>query len=133
RALRFRLQVDTEGLAHSRHRLLGEGSGLVAELDVHGKHPVPQMLGVVMAAAAMAAYPRQLALRAIESAIERPGVLPEGIAARWVTHVQVSPGPPPAAPRKGTAGDVWWGVPAERRWALEVLGFTPDVAPEREE
>ena len=133
RALRFRLQVDTEGLAHSRHRLLGEGSGLVAELDVHGHHPVPQMLGAVMAAAAMAAYPRQLALRAIESAIERPGVLPEGIAARWVTHVQVSPGPPPAAPRRGTAGDVWWGVPAERRWALEVLGFTPDVAPEREE
>ena len=133
RALRFRLQVDTEGLAYSRHRLLGEGSGLVAELDVHGHHPVPQLLGAVMAAAGLAAYPRQLALRAIETAIERPGVLPEGITARWITHVQVSPGPAPAAPGKGTAGDVWWGVPAERRWAMEVLGFAPDTAPARED
>lgn len=133
RALRFRLQVDTEGLAHSRHRLLGEGSGLVAELDVHGHHPVPQLLGAVMAAADMAAYPRQLALRAVETAIERPGVLPEGITARWITHVQVSPGPAPAAPGRGRAGDLWWGVPAERRWAMEVFGFAPDTAPEREE
>ena len=133
RALRFRLQVDTEGLAVSRHRLLGEGSGLVAELDVHGLHPVPQLLGVIMAAAAMAPYPRQLALRAIEGAIERPGALPEGVAPRWITHVQVTPGPAPAAPRKGTAGDVWWGVPAEWRWAMEVFGFAPDVAPGREE
>ena len=38
RALRFRLQVDVEGLAYSRHRLLGEPQGLVAELDVHGHH-----------------------------------------------------------------------------------------------
>ena len=54
RALRFRLQVDIEGLAYSRHRLLGEGDGLVAELDVHGHHPVPQLLGAVMAAASLA-------------------------------------------------------------------------------
>jgi len=133
RALRFRLQVDTEGLAYSRHRLLGEGEGLVAELDVHGLHPVPQLLGVVMAAAALAAYPRQLALRAIETAVERPGVLPEGITARWLTHVQVTPGPAPAAPGRGRAGDIWWGVPAERRWAMEVLGFSPDAALGREE
>src|SRR2546427_9017732 len=53
RALRFRLQVDTEGLAYSRHRLLGEAEGLIAELDGHGLHPVPQLLGAVMAAAAM--------------------------------------------------------------------------------
>ena len=139
RALRFRLQLDTEGLAYSRHRLLGEGQGLVAELDVHGHHPVPQLLGVVMGAAAMATYPRQLALRAIETAIERPGVLPEGIAARWVTHIQQATGdfhaarPAPAAPGKGRATDVWWGVPAERRWAMEVLGFTPDASLERED
>jgi hypothetical protein len=133
RALRFRLQVDTEGLAYSRHRLLGEGQGLVAELDVHGHHPVPQLLGVVMGAAAMATYPRQLALRAIEIAIERPGVLPEGIIPRWITHVQVTPGPAPAAPGRGRAGDVWWGVPAERRWAMEVLGFSPDASLERED
>jgi hypothetical protein len=138
RALRFRLQVDTEGLAYSRHRLLGEAGGLVAELDIHGHHPVPQILGTVMAAAALASYPRQLALRAIEAAVERPGVLPEGITARWVTHVQQAPGdfsrgPAAAAPGKGRAAELWWGVPAERRWAMEVLGFAPGAPPPREE
>jgi hypothetical protein len=139
RALRFRLQVDTEGLAYSSHRLLGEGMGLVAELDVHAHHPVPQLLGAVMAAAALASYPRQLALRAIERAIERPGVLPEGITPRWVTHVQQATGDfgtgrgVPAAPGKARAADVWWGVPAERRWAMEVLGFGPDASLQRDD
>ncbi|HVW32587.1 MAG TPA: hypothetical protein VHL53_08620 [Acidimicrobiia bacterium] len=136
RALRFRLQTDTEGLAYSRHRLLGEGTGLVAELDVHGHHPVPQLLGAVMAAAAMASYPRQLALSAIGRAVERPGILPEGITARWVTHVQQATGDlrsAPAAPGKGRAADLWWGVPAERRWAMEVLGFGPDASLERDD
>ena len=139
RALRFRLQVDTEGLARSRHRLLGEGSGLVVELDVHGLHPVPQLIGVVMAAAAMATYPRQLCLRAIQAAVERPGVLPEGITPRFVTHAQQSefdfmsgrPAAPP--PGKGRAADVWWGVPGELRWAMEVFGFPPGAAPEKDE
>jgi hypothetical protein len=137
RALRFRLQVDTEGLALSRHRLLGEGQGLVVELDVHGNHPVPQLLGAVMASAAMAAYPRQLCLRAIASAVERPGVLPEGITARLVTDVQQAPfdftRARPAASGKGWASDLWWGVPADIRWAMEVLGLPPGAPPEREE
>ena len=138
RALRFRLQLDTEGLALSRHRLLGEGQGLVVELDVHGNHPVPQILGAVMAAAAMASYPRQLCLRAIASAVERPGVLPEGISARWVTEAPQRPfdlGSRPVAAGSGRAraADLWWGVPADIRWAMEVLGFAPGVPPEREE
>jgi hypothetical protein len=138
RALRFRLQVDTEGLAYSRHRLLGEGQGLVVELDVHGNHPVPQLLGAVMAAAGMASYPRQLCLRAIEAAIDRPGVLPDGITPRWMTHVQQGPGTfgfrPAAAPSaKGRPADLWWGVPAEIRWAMEVFGFAPGTMPERED
>jgi hypothetical protein len=138
RALRFRLQTDTEGLAWSRHRLLGENSGLVAELDVHGLHPVPQILGAVMAAADMAPYPRQLCLRAIDTAIRRPGVLPEGITARWVTHVQQSAfdfiSAPAGAPKgKGRVVDVWWGVPADLRWAMEVFGFPPGTDPQRDE
>ncbi|MGH9011384.1 MAG: hypothetical protein ACRDYF_16290 [Acidimicrobiia bacterium] len=138
RALRFRLQVDTEGLALSRHRLLGEGQGLVVELDVHGLHPVPQLLGAVMAAAALAAYPRQLCLRAIGAAIERPGVLPAGITARWVTDAQQRPfdfgrRPAAAGSAKGRPADLWWGAPADIRWAMEVLGFAPGVPPEREE
>jgi hypothetical protein len=138
RALRFRLQFDTEGLALSRHRLLGEGHGLVAELDVHGNHPVPQLLGTVMAATAMASYPRQLCLRAVAAAIERPGVLPEGITARWVTVAAQRPFDPGRRPAAAAAGrgrpaELWWGVPADIRWAMEVLGFAPGVPPEREE
>ena len=138
RALRFRLQVDTEGLALSRHRLLGASQGLVVELDVHGNHPVPQILGTVMAAAAMASYPRQLCLRAIASAIERPGVLPAGIAPRWVTEAPQRPfdfgrRPAAAGSPKGRPADLWWGVPADIRWAMEVLGFAPGVPPERDE
>ena len=133
RALRFRLQTDTEGLALSRHRLLGEDGGLVVELDVHGQYPVPQLLGAVMAAAAMASYPRQLALRAISEAVERPGVLPEGVVIRCTTAVHARPGHVPPGPGRGRASDLWWGVPAERRWAMEVLGFGPDMSPARDE
>jgi hypothetical protein len=131
RALRFRLQTDTEGLAQSRHRLLGEGGDLILELDVHGQYPVPQVLGAVMAAADLAAYPRALALRAIEQAIRRPGVLPEGIAVRYVTEARARPRPPTGI--RVVAGEAWWGMPPERRWAMEVLGFGPGSEPERDE
>lgn len=133
RALRFRLQTDTEGLALSRHRLLGEPGGLVLELDVHGHYPVPQLLGTLMAAATMASYPRKLALRAIEQAVERPGVLPEGISVRYVTEAIARPRSPYPGHVAGVSGktraaDLWWGVPAERRWAMEVLGFGPEAS-----
>lgn len=133
RALRFRLQTDTEGLALSRHRLLGEGGGLMAELDVHGQYPVPQLIGAVMAASAMAPYPRELSFRAIEEAVERPGVLPEGIGIRYTTEVHARPRHVPPGPGRFRATDLWWGVPAERRWAMEVLGFGPDMSPARDE
>ncbi|MGH9043004.1 MAG: hypothetical protein ACRDZ3_22560 [Acidimicrobiia bacterium] len=132
RALRFRLQTDTEGLARSRHRLLGEDGELVLELDVHGQYPVPQLLGAVMAASTMATYPRTLALRLIEEAAKRPGVLPEGMAVRYVTEALARPRPPGPGIRV-VGGEAWWGVPPERRWAMEVLGFGPETEPERDE
>jgi hypothetical protein len=131
RALRFRLQTDTEGLALSRHRLLSEGGELVLELDVHGRHPVPQVLGTVMAAACMAPYPRALSLRAIARAVERPGVLPEGLSVRYVTEALARPRPT-GVPGRARAADLWWGVPVERRWAMEVLGFGPEASLDRE-
>jgi hypothetical protein len=132
RALRFRLQTDTEGLALSRHRLLGESAGIVVELDIHGRYPVPQVLGTIMAASAMASYPRELAFRAIERAVERPGVLPEGIEVRYVTEALARPRHVPTG--KGRAArDEWWAVPPERRWAMEVLGFGPQASPNRDE
>jgi len=133
RALRFRLQTDTEGLALSRHRLIGEPEGIVVELDIHGRHPVPQVLGTVLAAAAMASYPRLLALRAIERAVEQPGVLPAGITVRYVTEALARPRPTPGAAAKGRPADGWWAFPAERRWAMEVFGFGPEASPDRDE
>src|SRR6266851_4891974 len=73
RALRFRLQTDMEGLAQSRHRLLGVDGELVFEHDVHGSYPVPQILGSLMAAAAMAPYPRKLCFTAIERGLSHVG------------------------------------------------------------
>src|SRR5215471_18026524 len=67
-ALRYRLQTDTHGLDRSRHRL-------VLELDRHSR-PDPQVIGAVMAAAALPPSARSIAFRSIDQAIKRPGVLP---------------------------------------------------------
>ena len=137
RALRFRLQTDVEGLALSRHRLLGEDGGLVLELDVHGQYPVPQLLGAIMAAAAMATYPRRLAFRAIEDAVKRPGWYPPRMEVREITEARARPPRATGAAAYVQVGDLtgadWEGVPAERRWAMEVLGFGPQASLERNE
>jgi len=140
RALRFRLQTDTEGLAQSRHRLLGVEGQLVFEHDVHGLYAGPQVLGAVMAAAAMPSYPRKLSFDAIERAMSRAGHLPEGVTMRLVTEAR--PGPRPEMRFNGNgrghsrvraepAIDRWLGVPSECRWAMEVLGFDPGPLPSR--
>lgn len=148
RALRFRIQTDIEGLALSRHRLLGEDGSLVLELDVHAQYPVPQLIGAVMAAGLMAPFPRNLAFEAIRQAVDRPGTMPEGIEVRLLTEARGRPlrlgAVPGSAPPDGTppdggafgdddAGGEWQGVPAERRWAMEVLGFQPGSSLGRDE
>jgi hypothetical protein len=135
RALRFRLQTDLEGLAQSRHRLLGADGGLTVELDVHGAFPPPQVLGAVMAAAAMAAYPRRAAFRAIDQAVQMPGLMPEGVRVTYLTDMRAGPRPSAAGARVNgrVHVDPWRGVSAERRWAMEVFGFGADVSPPRDE
>jgi hypothetical protein len=145
RGLRFRMQTDTEGLALSRHRLLGEDGGLVLELDVHAQHPVPQLIGAVMAAAAMAPFPRGLAFDAIKQAVDRPGATPEGVIVRELTEARGRPlrlgAVPGAVVRDEVVLDAhhlpgdgdWMGVPPERRWAMEVLGFQPGSSLDRNE
>jgi len=126
-ALRYRLQTDTHGLDRSRHRIVGEqlagGSRqVVLELDCHGR-AAPQVIGAVMAAAALPDLSRRTALRAIESAL-RSGELPEGVTVRRL--YEGVPGLAPFAPgaRPAASGDdPWRGVPSERRWAMEVLGL----------
>jgi hypothetical protein len=135
-ALRYRLQTDVHGLDRSRHRLLGEEGHLVVELDLHGA-AAPQVIGSVMAAAAMGASVRRRALRAIEAAIAQPGVIPEPLVVRRLLHGVPSERPPLAGsgprPLGAEAVDAarWAGIPSERRWAMEVLGLGADMRVDR--
>jgi hypothetical protein len=130
-ALRYRLQTDIHGLDRSRHRIVEEADVRVLELDVHGA-PVPQVLGAVMAAAALPVSGRRVAIQAIEFAIARPGALPEGLVVRRL--FEGVPGARPYAPgarRAARPDNVWHGVSAERRWAMEVLGLQAGMPLER--
>ncbi len=134
-AMRYRLQTDLHGLDRSRHRLVGESGRVLLELDRHGR-PDPQVIGAVMAAAALPPSARGTAIRAVDTALRHPGQLPEGIVVRRL--FEGVPGMQPYAPGESPAGDEWplgdaahapdlearWrGVPSERRWAMEVLGL----------
>jgi hypothetical protein len=134
-ALRYRLQTDTHGLELSRHRILGadpfQGRNVpVLELDCHGR-AAPQVIGAVMAAAELPPSGRQVAFRFVEQAILMPGAMPKGfeIHRRHEALPGARPMAPGAGPRSGSFDDggdrgAWTGVPADRRWAMEVLGFT---------
>ncbi len=139
-ALRYRLQTDIHGLDRSRHRFLAEPGRVVIELDVHG-HSAPQVITALMAAAAMGPTSRAIAFRAIDATLARPGELPEGVEIRRL--LQGVPGgapPPPGMYFPGTGDGAgnddgfdpegWRNVPAERRWAMEVLGLHADTVVE---
>src|SRR5574341_350267 len=137
-ALRYRLQTDTHGLDRSRHRIVAEAStseqaGIVLELDRHGRAD-PQVIGAVLAAAALPPSGRSIALRAVAGALRDP-VLPVGMRVRRLLE-----GAPdlrhflPGAPRSaGPLVDVWNGIPADRRWAMEVLGLQAEMPVERDD
>jgi hypothetical protein len=148
-ALRYRLQTDVHGLDRSRHRIVDDGPSIpnsdggnrdgyrriVLELDVHGR-AAPQLIGTIMAAAALPPSARRIAFRAIEAALARPGVAPEGLQVRRL--YEGVPGARPTAPGAAANGsrpviDEWRNVPAERRWAMEVLGLRAVMAVERDD
>lgn len=130
-ALRYRLQTDTHGLDSSRHRILGDAGRLVLELDRHAR-PDPQVIGAVMAAATLPPAGRAVALRAIEQAIQHPGILPTDVEVRRLLLGIPGPGPQPPGPSRGRDdGSAWAGVPADRRWAMEVLGLRAGARLER--
>jgi hypothetical protein len=149
-AMRYRLQTDVHGLDRSRHRLVAETGGVVLELDRHGWAD-PQLIGAVMAAAALPSSARGTALRAIEDAVRAPH-LPGGVEIRRLD--QGIPGMKPYAPGEGPMSSVrpgyapfgdasfadgrfgdgegtWLGVPSERRWAMEVLGLRAGMSVDR--
>lgn len=123
-AMRYRLQTDTHGLDRSRHRIVADGTRTVLELDRHGR-PDPQVIGAVMAAAALPPAGRAVGFRAIIDAIRRPGVLPEGLEVRRLLMGIPGAPPPPVGIRGAGFGDpvAWSGVSTEQRWAMEVLGL----------
>lgn len=156
-ALRYRLQTDTHGLDLSRHRIMSAdvassafghaagGSTLpVLELDRHGP-AAPQVIGAVMAAAWLGPTSRKVALRFVEAAIARPGVMPEGLEVRRLFEGRPGLRPPLAgtgrngigpngsAPTGAAMADEWRGVPSERRWAMEVLGLHGGMVIERDD
>ena len=158
-ALRYRLQTDTHGLDLSRHRItssdaastafghaagsaFGHAAGSafggsllpVLELDRHGP-AAPQVIGAIMAAAWLGPTSRKVALRFVETAIGRPGVMPEGLEVRRLFEGRPGLRPPvPGTTRTGaTKTDEWRGVPSERRWAMEVLGLHGGMAIERDD
>jgi hypothetical protein len=136
-ALWYRLQTDVHGLDRSRHRVLGENGRLVVEIDTHGA-AAPQVLGSVLAVAALPPTPRRAGLTAIRTVVDGrwPGLAPDVQVRRldWMSlHV-----PPPLAgvawrPGRPADEEMWDGVPAERRWAMEVLGLRAGMPVERDE
>jgi len=134
-ALRYRLQTDVHGLDRSRHRIHSDLGRMVLELDRHGR-PDPQVIGAVMAAAALPPSARSVAFRAIKDALRRPGELPEGMEVRRLL-MGIPGAPPPPVGVRGTGvssafeGYAWTGIPADQRWAMEVLGLGADSSLDR--
>jgi hypothetical protein len=134
-ALRYRLQTDTHGLDRSRHRLVSGPGRLILELDRHGR-PDPQVIGAVMAAASLPPSARDVVFRAIKGAIRRPGVLPDGVEVRrLLLGIPGAPPPPVAGRRAGSMDgyDGWAEIPADQRWAMEVLGLGAGIALDRQD
>jgi hypothetical protein len=130
-ALRYRLQTDMHGLDRSRHRMLVEDGRVILELDRHGRS-VPQVIGAVMAAAALPSSGRDVAFRSIDDVLRHPA-LPEGVVIRRLLEgvPGLAPFAPGAMPRAVNGDDPWRGVPSERRWAMEVLGLRVGMTIER--
>jgi hypothetical protein len=130
-SLRYRLQTDTHGLDRSRHRVLSEDGRIVVELDRHGRS-APQVIGAVMAAAALPTSGRDVAFRAIDDVLRHP-TLPEGVDVRrfYEGVPGLAPFAPGDVPRAVNGNDPWRGMPSERRWAMEVLGLRAGMTIER--
>ncbi|TMK61539.1 MAG: J domain-containing protein [Actinobacteria bacterium] len=141
-AMRYRLQTDTHGLDRSRHRIVDETFGgdrrrVILELDKHSR-PDPQLIGAIMAIATMPPGAREIGLRAIERVLRSPGQLPEGMTVRRMYEGIPGARPPLAGSFTPVGGpdDVtrsWEGIPAERRWAMEVLGLRAGMALEHDD
>ena len=117
--LRHRFQTDVVGLERSRHALVGDTQNMRFEFDAKGR-PVPQLLGAVYAGARMHAEARPAVFGAI-----RKGARWDGDVGRdLIAHLADPSSDPPRS---------WRRFPTDERWALQVMGFGPDLRPDRDE
>ena len=115
--LRHRFQVDRIGLARARHRLVDVGDVVQFDLEDTAS-PAAQILGAVYAAGAVDEAHRGVVLETVRR------------ASQWRGPV----GPSLVAHLSGAGGGQAWASGAfthPHRWALGVLGFGPEVVPER--
>ena len=109
--LRHRFQTDVVGLDRSRHRLLAAGRAVALELDDHA-HDLPQVLGAVYAAAHVSPRGRAAVFRLLWRALRWEG----GNDNALIDYL---------------TGDVGRVMHRHRTaaWALDILGFDPEVLP----
>ena len=117
--LRHRFQTDVVGLERSRHALVGDPQDVRFELHANGR-PVPQLLGAVYAAGRLHAAARPAVFTAMRKAADWDGEVGRDL----IAHLS---DPSSAAPR------TWRMFPTDERWALQVMGFGPDLRPDRSE
>lgn len=115
--LRHRFQTDVVGLDRSRHRLVGAGERVSLEIDGHGA-VLPQVLGVVYAAARLSYRARPAAFRLLRRATRWEGDADERL-------LQYLSGDEAAFRR--------WDSPGDEGWALRMLGFSVGSEPARSE
>ncbi|MFP5319757.1 MAG: J domain-containing protein [Acidimicrobiia bacterium] len=118
--LRHRFQTDVVGLERTRHALVGDAQDMRFELDGHGK-PIPQVLAAVYAAGRLHPDVRPAVFGAIRKGARWGGEVDADLIAHLKDPTTTSP--PPS----------WRRFATDERWALEILGFGPDLRPERDE
>jgi hypothetical protein len=138
-ALRHRLQRDVHGLDRSRHRLVGEDGKLVIEIDAHGAQ-VPQVLGALLGAAALPSSGRAVTIDALVRVVTgRWDGLARDVEVRFVAPDMWDYLRPPLAaagtwqPGGPPVEEEWNGVPADQRWAMEVLGLRAGMSVARDD
>ncbi|MDQ3980163.1 MAG: J domain-containing protein [Actinomycetota bacterium] len=117
--LRHRFQTDVVGLERTRHALVGDPQDIRFELHPNGR-PVPQLLAAVYAAGRLHAEARPPVFTAIRKAVTWDGDLGPALVA-YLSDPNVE------SPRS------WRMFPTDERWALQVMGFGPDLRPDRGE
>ncbi len=144
--LQHRLQLDTHGLDRSRHRVIDDGAGIIVEIDVHAL-PETQVLGILIAISQISRPDRDPYLKALRKAMKRRGAQTRGLRIRLLEQGVAGERPGRASPAEAVAGsgagdrfglsdhdqERWVGVDAELRWAMEVLGMSPDSKIDRKE